>query len=72
MAEERGMTETKEDIQDYKMMSIPARVMNALGIPSPEAFLPTIPQILDDIGLPTPEDLALNIKENIRAKLRRR
>jgi len=54
----------------YRKIEPVSRVLRALGVPPPEAFIPTPAEILDDLGVPTIEEILPAIKEEIRSKIR--
>ena len=62
------MTDEKYDL--YRKIEPLSRVLRALGVPPPEAFIPTPAEILTDLGVPTIEDILPAIKEEIRSKVR--
>lgn len=62
------MQDEKYDL--YRKIEPVSRVLRALGVPPPEAFIPTPAEILDDLGVPTIEEILPAIKEEIRSKIR--
>ena len=62
------MTDEKLDL--YRKLEPASRVLRALGVPPPEAFIPTPAEILADLGVPTIEEILPAIKEEIRGKVR--
>lgn len=54
----------------YRKLEPISRVLRALGVPPPEAVLPTPAEFLADVGVPTVEDLLEPIKSEIRGKIR--
>ena len=60
-----------EDEKDlYRKLEPISRVFRALGVPPPEAFIPTPAEILADLGVPLIEDIVPAIKDEIRGKIR--
>ena len=62
------MTDEKFDL--YRKLEPVSRVLRALGLPPPEAFIPTPAEILTDLGVPTIEEIVPAIKDEIRGKIR--
>jgi len=60
-----------EPLDLYRKLEPVSRVLRALGIPPPEAFIPTPAEILKDLGVPTIEELLEPITVEIRSKARR-
>ncbi len=54
----------------YRKLEPISRVLRALGVPPPEAVIPTPAEFLEDVGVPTVEDLIEPIKAEIRSKIR--
>jgi len=54
----------------YRKLEPVSRLLRALGIPPPEAFIPTPAEILADIGVPTIEEIVPAIKDEIRSKIK--
>lgn len=54
----------------YRKLEPVSRVLRAIGVPPPEAVLPTPAELLDDLGVPTIEGLLEPIKDDIRGKIR--
>ncbi len=54
----------------YRKIEPISRVLRAIGVPPPEAVLPTPAELLADVGIPTIEDLLEPIKADIRSKIR--
>lgn len=54
----------------YRKLEPISRVLRALGVPPPEAVIPTPAEFLEDVGVPTVDDLLEPIKSDIRSKLR--
>jgi hypothetical protein len=59
-----------EKLDLYRKLEPISRVLRALGLPPPEAFIPTPAEILADLGVPTIEEIMPAIKEEIRGKVR--
>lgn len=59
-----------EKLDLYRKLEPISRVLRALGVPPPEAVLPTPAELLEDLGVPTVEDLLEPIKGEIRSKFR--
>ena len=59
-----------EPLDLYRKLEPISRVLRALGVPPPEAFIPTPAEILADLGIPTIEEILPAIKEEIRSKVR--
>lgn len=62
------MSDEKLDL--YRKLEPVSRVLRALGVPPPEAFIPTPAEILSDLGLPLIEDIVPAIKTDIRNKIK--
>lgn len=62
------MPDEKPDL--YRKLEPVSRVLRALGVPPPEAILPTPAEILADLGVPTIEEIVPAIKDEIRGKIR--
>lgn len=62
------MPDEKYDL--YRKIEPVSRVLRALGVPPPEAFIPTPAELLTDLGVPTMEEILPAIKEEIRDKIR--
>lgn len=62
------MSDEPQDL--YRKLEPISRVLRAIGVPPPEAVLPTPAEFLEDVGVPTVEDLIVPIKSEIRSKLR--
>ncbi len=54
----------------YRKLEPISRVLRALGVPPPEAVIPTPAEFLEYVGVPTVEDLIEPIKAEIRSKIR--
>lgn len=61
---------TDERLDLYRKLEPISRVLRALGVPPPEAVLPTPAELFEDLGVPTIEDLLEPIKGEIRSKMR--
>lgn len=61
---------SKEPLDLYRKLEPVSRVLRALGVPPPEAFIPTPAEIMADLGVPLIEDIVPAIKEEIRSKIR--
>jgi len=59
-----------ERLDLYRKIEPLSRVLRAFGVPPLEAVLPTPAELLKDLGVPTPEDLLVPIKDEIRSKLK--
>lgn len=54
----------------YRKLEPVSRVLRALGVPPPEAFIPTPAEIMEDLGVPTMEEIVPAIKDEIRSKIK--
>lgn len=61
---------SKEPLDLYRKLEPVSRVLRALGVPPPEAVLPTPAEILEDLGVPTLDDIVPSIKDEIRSKIK--
>jgi len=59
-----------EPLDLYRKLEPVSRLLRALGVPPPEAVLPTPAEIMEDLGVPTLEDIVPAIKEEIRSKFK--
>lgn len=59
-----------EKLDLYRKLEPISRVLRALGVPPPEAFIPTPAEVLGDLGVPTIEDVVPAIKDEIRSKIK--
>ncbi len=59
-----------EKLDMYRKLEPVSRLLRALGVPPPEAFIPTPAEILADLGIPTIEEIIPAIKDEIRSKIR--
>ena len=59
-----------EPLDLYRKLEPVSRVLRALGVPPPEAFIPTPAEILSDLGIPTIEEIVPAIKDEIRGKIK--
>jgi hypothetical protein len=59
-----------EQLDLYRKLEPLSRILRALGVPPPEAVLPTPAEILVELGVPTLEDLVAPIKEEIQSKIK--
>lgn len=59
-----------EPLDLYRKLEPVSRVLRALGVPPPEAVLPTPAEILEDLGVPTLDDIVPSIKDEIRSKIK--
>ena len=59
-----------EPLDLYRKLEPVSRVLRAVGVPPPEAFIPTPAEILSDLGVPALEDILPAIKDEIRSKVR--
>jgi len=62
------MPDEKHDL--YRKIEPVSRLLRALGVPPLEAVLPTPAEVLEDLGVPTFEELLEPIKDDIRYKAR--
>ncbi len=60
----------KEQLDLYRKLEPISRLLRALGVPPPEAFIPTPAEILADLGVPTIEEILPAIKDEIRGKFK--
>ena len=54
----------------YRKIEPVSRLLRALGVPPLESVLPTPAEVLEDLGVPTIEDLLEPIKGEIRSKFK--
>lgn len=59
-----------EPLDLYRKLEPVSRLLRALGVPPPEAVLPTPAEILEDLGVPTLDDIVPSIKDEIRSKIK--
>jgi len=59
-----------EPLDLYRKLEPVSRVLRALGVPPPEAVLPTPAEIMEDLGVPTLDDIVPAIKNEIRGKIK--
>ena len=59
-----------EPLDLYRKLEPVSRVLRALGVPPLEAVLPTPAEVLEDLGVPTFEELLEPVKADIRSKFR--
>jgi len=59
-----------EPLDLYRKLEPVSRVLRALGVPPPEAVLPTPAEIMEDLGVPTLDDIVPAIKTEIRSKIK--
>lgn len=59
-----------EPLDLYRKLEPVSRLLRALGVPPPEAFIPTPAEILCDLGVPTIEEIVPAIKDEIRSKIK--
>lgn len=59
-----------EPLDLYRKLEPISRVLRALGVPPPEAVIPTPAEVMEDLGIPTIEGIVPAIKEEIRSKIR--
>lgn len=62
------MQEEKLDL--YRKIEPVSRLLRALGVPPLESVLPTPAEVMEDLGIPTIEDLFEPIKGEIRNKFK--
>ena len=56
----------KEDYDKYRKLEPISRVLRALAIPPPEAFIPTPYEVMKEAGIQTPEELVTPLKDDIK------
>lgn len=59
-----------EPLDLYRKLEPVSRLLRAFGVPPPEAVLPTPAEILEDLGVPTLDDIVPSIKDEIRSKIK--
>jgi len=59
-----------EKLDLYRKLEPVSRLLRALGLPPPEAFIPTPAEIMEDLGVPLIEDIVPTIKDEIRSKIK--
>jgi len=59
-----------EKLDLYRKLEPVSRLLRALGVPPPEAFIPTPAEIMADLGVPLIEDIVPAIKDEIRSKIK--
>jgi len=60
-----------EDLDKYRKLEPISRVLRALGIPPPEAVIPTPKEIMEELGIRTPEELLIPVKNEIKSTIAR-
>lgn len=60
-----------EDLDKYRKLEPISRALRALAIPPPEAVIPTPKEIMDELGIQTPEQLLAPIKDDIKRTIAR-
>ena len=59
-----------EKLDLYRKLEPISRVLRALGVPPPEVVIPTPAEVMEDLGIPTIEDMLEPIKDEIRSKFK--
>jgi len=60
-----------EDLDKYRKLEPISRVLRALAIPPPEAVIPTPKEIMEELGIRTPEQLLAPVKGKIKSHIGR-
>jgi len=58
-----------EDLDKYRKLEPISRVLRALAIPPPEAVIPTPKEIMEELGIRTPEELLAPVKDEIKTTI---
>ena len=58
-----------EDLDKYRKLEPISRVLRALAIPPPEAIIPTPKEIMEELGIRTPEELLAPVKNEIKTTI---
>lgn len=58
-----------EDPDKYRKLEPISRVLRALAIPPPEAVIPTPKEIMEELGIRTPEELLAPVKDEIKTTI---
>lgn len=60
-----------EDLDKYRKLEPVSRVLRALAIPPPEAVIPTPKEVMEELGIRTPEELLVPLKNEIKTTIAR-
>ena len=58
-----------EDLDKYRKLEPISRVLRALAIPPPEAVIPTPKEVMEELGIRTPEELLAPVKNEIKTTI---
>ena len=63
------MVGLNENHDKYRKLEPISRLLRAFAIPPPESIIPTPKEIMEELGIRTPEEFMSSVKDNIKADI---